>query len=157
MKAIANPLARTLLGALSVACLALTMSSGARAEEVNAETLVDRLQIEESFCRRNGRLTRVGRTGDERDARRRPSLERHAAAQAEHGIEHGAGGSRQARSRFQRSGIRRRAAAAEDPRSVRLVFDRTCRAVLDRQDVAGPQGRSGRRSLPARLCAGRAS
>jgi hypothetical protein len=45
MTTLASPLARVLLGALSVACLALTMASGARAEEVTAETLVDRLQI----------------------------------------------------------------------------------------------------------------
>jgi hypothetical protein len=51
MKAITNPLRRALLGALSVACLALTLSSGARAEEVNAETLVDRLQIQDLITR----------------------------------------------------------------------------------------------------------
>ena len=51
MKAIAHSLGRALLGALSVACLALTLSSGARAEEVNAETLVDRLQIQDLITR----------------------------------------------------------------------------------------------------------
>jgi hypothetical protein len=51
MKAIANSLGRALLGALGVACLALTVSSGARAEEVNAETLVDRLQIQDLITR----------------------------------------------------------------------------------------------------------
>ena len=51
MKAIANPLGRALLRAFSVACLALTMSSGARAEEVNAATLVDRLQIQDLITR----------------------------------------------------------------------------------------------------------
>jgi hypothetical protein len=51
MKTIANPLGRALLGVLSVACLALTISSGARAEEVNAETLVDRLQIQDLITR----------------------------------------------------------------------------------------------------------
>jgi hypothetical protein len=51
MKAIANPLSSTLPGALSVVCLALTISSGARSEEVNAETLVDRLQIQDLITR----------------------------------------------------------------------------------------------------------
>ncbi len=51
MKFIAHPLSRALLGALSAACLALTMSSGARAEEVSAETLVDRLQIQDLITR----------------------------------------------------------------------------------------------------------
>jgi hypothetical protein len=51
MKTIANPLARALLSALSVACLALTISSGTRAQEVNAETLVDRLQIQDLITR----------------------------------------------------------------------------------------------------------
>ena len=51
MTTIANSLSRALLGALSVACLALTMTSGARAEEVTAETLVDRLQIHDLITR----------------------------------------------------------------------------------------------------------
>jgi SnoaL-like protein len=51
MKAIANPPGSTLLGALSVVCLALTIGSGARSEEVNAETLVDRLQIQDLITR----------------------------------------------------------------------------------------------------------
>ena len=51
MKAIANLRGRTLLGALSIACIALTMSSGVRAQEVNAETLVDRLQIQDLITR----------------------------------------------------------------------------------------------------------
>ena len=51
MKAIANLLGSTLLSALSVACLALTISSAARSEEVNAETLVDRLQIQDLITR----------------------------------------------------------------------------------------------------------
>ncbi len=51
MKPIAKLLGRALLGALSVACLALTVSSGARAEEVTAETLVDRLQIQDLITR----------------------------------------------------------------------------------------------------------
>ena len=51
MKAIAYSFGRALLGALSVACLALTISSGAGAEEVNAATLVDRLQIQDLITR----------------------------------------------------------------------------------------------------------
>ena len=51
MKAIAHPFGRALLGALSVACLALIISSGARAEEVTAATLVDRLQIHDLITR----------------------------------------------------------------------------------------------------------
>jgi hypothetical protein len=51
MKAIAHPLGRAFLGALSVACLALCMSGGARAEEVNAATIVDRLQIQDLITR----------------------------------------------------------------------------------------------------------
>ena len=55
MRTIANPmsraLSRVLLGALSVACLALTVSPGARAQEVTAETLVDRLQIQDLITR----------------------------------------------------------------------------------------------------------
>ena len=51
MKTIGNSLGRVLLGALSVACLALTISSGARAEEVTAATLVDRLQIQDLITR----------------------------------------------------------------------------------------------------------
>jgi hypothetical protein len=51
MKAIAHSIGRALLGALSVTCLALTIGTGARAEEVNAETLVDRLQIQDLITR----------------------------------------------------------------------------------------------------------
>ena len=51
MTTIANTLGRVLLGALSVACLALTIDMGARAEEVSAETLVDRLQIHDLITR----------------------------------------------------------------------------------------------------------
>jgi SnoaL-like protein len=51
MKTIANSLRGTLLGALSVACLALTMGGGARAEEVSAATLVDRLQVQDLITR----------------------------------------------------------------------------------------------------------
>jgi uncharacterized protein (TIGR02246 family) len=51
MKTIVNPLGRALLCALSVACLALTMGGGARAEEVTAATLVDRLQIQDLITR----------------------------------------------------------------------------------------------------------
>jgi hypothetical protein len=51
MKMIANRLGRALLGAVSVACLALTIGSGARAEEVSAATLVDRLQIQDLITR----------------------------------------------------------------------------------------------------------
>jgi hypothetical protein len=51
MKTIAHSLGRAFLGALSVACLALTLSSGAHAEEVNVETLVDRLQIQDLITR----------------------------------------------------------------------------------------------------------
>jgi hypothetical protein len=51
MKAIAHSFHRGLLGALSVACLALTISSRAGAEEVNAQTLVDRLQIQDLITR----------------------------------------------------------------------------------------------------------
>ena len=51
MKAIANRLGRALLSALSVTCLALTTGAGVRAQEVNAETLVDRLQIQDLITR----------------------------------------------------------------------------------------------------------
>jgi hypothetical protein len=51
MKTIANLLARAWLGALSVACLASTMSSSTLAEDVNVETLVDRLQIQDLITR----------------------------------------------------------------------------------------------------------
>ena len=52
MKATARPLARALLGALGVACLALTVSVSARAaEEVTAATIVDRLQIQDLITR----------------------------------------------------------------------------------------------------------
>jgi hypothetical protein len=51
MKTTGNPRGRALLGALSAGCLALAMSSGARAEEVTAETLVDRLQIQDLITR----------------------------------------------------------------------------------------------------------
>jgi hypothetical protein len=51
MKTNANPLGRALLGLLSAACFALTISSGARAEEVTAATLVDRLQIHDLITR----------------------------------------------------------------------------------------------------------
>jgi hypothetical protein len=51
MKAIATPLRRALLGASSVLCLVLTLGPGARAQEVNAETLVDRLQIQDLITR----------------------------------------------------------------------------------------------------------
>jgi len=51
MRTIVNRFGRALLGALSVACFALTMSGGARAQEVTAETLVDRLQIQDLITR----------------------------------------------------------------------------------------------------------
>ena len=51
MKTIVNPLSRALLGVVGVACLALTVISGARAQEVTAETLVDRLQIQDLITR----------------------------------------------------------------------------------------------------------
>jgi hypothetical protein len=40
-----------MLGALSVACLALTVCAHAGAEEVNAKTLIDRLQIQDLITR----------------------------------------------------------------------------------------------------------
>ena len=51
MNAIANTLRRILLGALGVACLALTMAADAGTEEVNARTLIDRLQIQDLITR----------------------------------------------------------------------------------------------------------
>ncbi|HET8699596.1 MAG TPA: nuclear transport factor 2 family protein [Gammaproteobacteria bacterium] len=51
MQAIASPFRTALLGALSVTCLALTFGLGARAEEVTAATLVDRLQIQDLITR----------------------------------------------------------------------------------------------------------
>jgi SnoaL-like domain len=51
MKAIANGLSRALLGVIIVTCLALTISTGTKAEEVSAETLVDRLQIQDLITR----------------------------------------------------------------------------------------------------------
>jgi uncharacterized protein (TIGR02246 family) len=51
MEAIANALRRTMLGALSIACLALAFGAEAGAQEVNAETLVDRLQIQDLITR----------------------------------------------------------------------------------------------------------
>jgi hypothetical protein len=51
MKAIARPMRVTLLSLFSVACLALTITSDARAQEVTAATLVDRLQISDLITR----------------------------------------------------------------------------------------------------------
>ena len=51
MKTIVNSVGSALVGALSVACLALTISGAARAEEVNEKTLVDRLQIQDLITR----------------------------------------------------------------------------------------------------------
>src|ERR1044071_1457014 len=51
MRAIANVLRGTMLGALSAACLALTLGADAGAEEVNAKTLIDRLQIQDLITR----------------------------------------------------------------------------------------------------------
>src|SRR5687768_5934890 len=51
MKAIAHSIGRALLGALSVTGLALTIGVDARAEEVSAATLVDRLQIQDLITR----------------------------------------------------------------------------------------------------------
>jgi hypothetical protein len=51
MKTIASPLRRALLGALSVTCLTLTIGLDARAQEVTAATLVDRLQIQDLITR----------------------------------------------------------------------------------------------------------
>src|SRR5690349_24596029 len=48
---IAKSFGRALRGTLSVACLALTMSSVATAQEVSAKTLVDRLQIQDLITR----------------------------------------------------------------------------------------------------------
>jgi len=47
----ANQLSTVLLGTLTVAALALAPSPGARAQEVTAETLVDRLQIQDLITR----------------------------------------------------------------------------------------------------------
>ena len=51
MRTIGNSLTAAWLGTLSVACLALTVGAGARAQEVTAETLVDRLQIQDLITR----------------------------------------------------------------------------------------------------------
>lgn len=51
MNAIVSPLRRALLGAMSVTCLALTIGTNARAQEVSAATLVDRLQIQDLITR----------------------------------------------------------------------------------------------------------
>jgi len=51
MRTIANTLGKALLGPLSAACLALTVTSGVHAQEVTAETLVDRLQIQDLITR----------------------------------------------------------------------------------------------------------
>jgi hypothetical protein len=51
MKATANTLRRTMLGALGVLCLALAMAANAATEEVNARTLIDRLQIQDLITR----------------------------------------------------------------------------------------------------------
>jgi len=51
MKRIANRLRTSLLGAISVACVALAFDSGSRAEDVNGKTLVDRLQIQDLITR----------------------------------------------------------------------------------------------------------
>jgi hypothetical protein len=51
MKAIVDRFGKTLLCALSVTGIAVTMSSGVRAEEVSVETLVDRLQIQDLITR----------------------------------------------------------------------------------------------------------
>ena len=51
MQVTANLLARVLLRAAAVAWLVLALTSAARAEEVNAKTLVDRLQIEDLITR----------------------------------------------------------------------------------------------------------
>ena len=50
MKAITS-FGRALLAVLSVACLALTIGTAARAQEVTAATLVDRLQIQDLITR----------------------------------------------------------------------------------------------------------
>jgi hypothetical protein len=44
-------LGRAFLGALSAVCFALAVTASARAEEVSAETLVDRLQIQDLITR----------------------------------------------------------------------------------------------------------
>jgi hypothetical protein len=51
MHATATRVRRTLLGFVGITGLALTLSAGARAEEVTAETLVDRLQIQDLITR----------------------------------------------------------------------------------------------------------
>ena len=51
MKETASPFARTLLGATSVVCLVLAFASSASAQEINAKTLVDRLQIQDLITR----------------------------------------------------------------------------------------------------------
>ena len=51
MNATATSLRRALFGALSVACLALTVGTHVSAQEVTAATLVDRLQIQDLITR----------------------------------------------------------------------------------------------------------
>jgi len=52
MQKTANLIGRALVGAVTAACLVLAFSSApSRAEEVNAKTLVDRLQIEDLITR----------------------------------------------------------------------------------------------------------
>ena len=51
MQTAAKFLGRALLGAATAACLVLAFASASQAEEVNAKTLVDRLQIEDLITR----------------------------------------------------------------------------------------------------------
>jgi ketosteroid isomerase-like protein len=51
MQKAAHRLGSALLGAVTIACLALTFTSTSQGEEVNAKTLVDRLQIEDLITR----------------------------------------------------------------------------------------------------------
>ena len=51
MKKLANPKSGFWLAALTIACLALSIAPGARAQEVTARTLVDRAQIQDLITR----------------------------------------------------------------------------------------------------------
>jgi hypothetical protein len=51
VEAIASALRKIMLGALGVVCLTLTLGANAAVEEVNAKTLLDRLQIQDLITR----------------------------------------------------------------------------------------------------------
>ncbi len=97
---------------------------------------------------RQGRVARERHAGGERQPHEASGCYPDALAQADHGVEHDAGGAGE-RAPVEGLGILRRAPPAEEARAVRLPLDGALRAAFQAHDVNGPQRRLLGRARPA--------